>query len=270
MPTEKTLPEVYQLAKGFLLSQLDSIGRTDILSFYLDAPDTSLTPKSLKQIYAGILQSAQNANMKAGVIGGALGGVEHLGRITGDFDPVFVSATFKGDDTMLLDMIISELKPRGQIRTGSRSIWPKYCRTMLSAAVFLQQFNDGADFYGWANHFYQDSRSMAALPLVLAEEIDGFGYALACDFLKELGFIQYGKPDVHIIQIFSAIGLCSVKANPYQIQKVISDIALAAAVSPYNVDKLFWLIGSGRFYHHPEIKLGRMKQQFIDSFLSNI
>lgn len=270
MSVKKLLPEIYQSAKDFLIFQLDSIGKADILTSYLDVLDTSLSPKSLNQLYAGILQSAQNANMKAGVIGGALGGVEHLGRITDNFNPAYVTDTFKGSSEMLLNTIIDELKPRGQIRRESRSIWPKYCRTMLSAAVFLQQFADGADFYDWANHFYQDSRSMAALPLILTEEIDGFGYALACDFLKELGFVQYGKPDVHIIEIFSAIGLCAKKASLYQIQKVISDMAHAVDVSPYNVDKLFWLIGSGRFYHHPEIKLGRMKQKFIDIFLSII
>ena len=49
------------------------------------------------------------------------------------------------------------------------------------------------------------------MPLILAAEIEGIGYTLACDFLKELGFIEYGKPDVHVIEIFVGIGLCPPK-----------------------------------------------------------
>lgn len=89
---------------------------------------------------------------------------------------------------------------------------------------------------------------MAALPMILAAEIDGIGYPLACDFLKELGFINYGKPDVHIIDIFSGIGLCDSKSiaisnskNNYREGLILPKFLLI------NVDKLFWLIGSGKF-----------------------
>ena len=58
------------------------------------------------------------------------------------------------------------------------------------------------------------------------------------------------------------------KASPYEIQKVIVAMANANKVSAYNVDKLFWLIGSGKFYNHPNIGndggVGRNKQRFLD------
>lgn len=44
-------------------------------------------------------------------------------------------------------------------------------------------------------------------------------------------------------------------------------MARHAGVTPYNVDKLFWLIGSGYFYKNPEIgnqgRIGSRKKQFI-------
>ena len=111
---------------------------------------------------------------------------------------------------------------------------------------------------------------MPALPMILAAEIYGIGYPLACDFLKELGFVDYGKPDVHVIDIFVGIGLCQPKPKPYQVQKVITKIADAASVTAYNVDKLFWLIGSGKFYNHKHLgkngHIGRMKHAFIAHF----
>lgn len=106
--------------------------------------------------------------------------------------------------------------------------------------------------------------------MILEAEIEGIGYPLACDFLKDLGFVNYGKPDVHIIKIFVDIGLCPTGASPYQIQKIISQIADAAEVSAFAVDKVFWLIGSGYFYDHPDIgrlgRVGRKKAQFIAEF----
>jgi hypothetical protein len=208
--------------------------------------------------------------MKARVIGGAIDGVENLGKVLFSFDPLKVKKAFADNPDSLLKHIVKVLKPRGQILDKPRSIWPKYCKTILSSATFLGQFKSGEDFYEWANHFYQDQRSMAALPMILAAEIEGIGYPLACDFLKELGFVNYGKPDVHVIEIFVGIGLCDKKASPYQVQKVISQIASAVNVSSYNVDKLFWLIGSGKFYNHPELgnkcHIGSKKKEFIAEF----
>ena len=267
-PDTMQLKGIYEFAKDFLLRELKRPDAEKIIENYLSIPDKSSTPVSIQKVFRGLLGSAQNANMTAGVIGGSLaGGVDSLGKVLFGFDPSKVVAAYGGDAEKILDEIIATLNPRGQIRRTPRSIWPKYARTILSAAAFLSQFKNGKDFNEWANHFYADSRSQAALPLVLGTEIEGIGYPLACDFLKELGYIDYGKPDVNIMDIFVGIGLCQDRASPYQFQKVISRIADGAGVSAYAVDKLFWLIGSGRFYSHPELKgFGRKKAKFIAKF----
>ena len=106
--------------------------------------------------------------------------------------------------------------------------------------------------------------------MMLAAEIEGIGYVLACDFLKEDGFVKYGKPDIHLIAIFIGIGFCHKGASEHEVQKVISQIAEAAGVSAYAVDKVFWLVGGGKFDKHPEIgksgHIGRKKSKFIAEF----
>jgi hypothetical protein len=257
----------YLAAKDFLIRELDRPDAKKIIESYLLLPDLSGNPVSLKEIFQRLLSSAQNANMKASVIGGSIGGFKNLGKAIFGFNPKKVGKAYADNPNGLLEHIVETLNPSGQIRTTSQSIWPKYCKTILSAADFFGQFKNGEDFYAWANHFYTDQRSMAALPLVLAAEIEGIGYPLACDFLKELGFVDYGKPDVHVIQIFVGIGLCSENASPYQVQKVIAQMAQSAKVSSYNVDKVFWLIGSGKLYKHPDIgNIGRKKAKFIAEF----
>lgn len=254
----------YLAAKNFLIRELARPDAKDIVESYLSMPDKSDRPVSLNELFLRLLSSAQNSGMKVSVIGGSIGGVRNLGQALFRFNPRRVTRAFVNNPNGLLDHIIATVNPTGQVRTATRSIWPKYCETILSAATFFGQFKSGEDFYGWANHFYGDKRSMAALPMVLAAEIEGIGYPLACDFLKELGFVSYGKPDVHVMDIFAGIGLCPPKASSYQVQKAITQVAEAAEVTPYNVDKVFWLIGSGKFYNHPHIgSIGRKKAQFI-------
>lgn len=266
--TPNKLVSAYDKAKKFLIDQIPAKDAEAILEHYLSLRDKSQSPVSLEELYQRLLASAQNANMKAGVVGGSIGGIEKLATVLFNFNPSRVADTYGTNSDQVLSEIESKLKPSGKIRKTPKSIWPKYCKTILSSARFFKQFASGEEFYDWANHLYQDKRSIAALPMILAEEIYGVGYPLACDFLKELGFINYGKPDVHIIEIFEGLSLCHKGATPYQIQKIIVQMADEKGVSAYNVDKLFWLIGSGKFYDHPALgnqgSIGRSKDRFIE------
>ena len=128
--------------------------------------------------------------MKAGVIGSSIGGVEKLSQVLFDFAPSRVLEHYSFWES-ILDDIEAQLKPRGCIRRTSRSLWPKYCQTILSSARFLSQFASADDFYDWIDFFDEDERARPAMPMLLAQEIDGFGFALACDFLKELGYENF-------------------------------------------------------------------------------
>ncbi len=262
------LCELYDNARDFLVKSISVDNAGEIVDSYLFFEGGSESSQSLDKVYLRLLESAQNANMKAGVVGGSIGGVEKLAAVLFDFDVNKVVGYYENDHDKLLNDVVGKLNPRGKIRITPQSIWPKYCKTALSSAAFLTQYNDGSDFFAWANHFYKDKRSMAALPLLLSSEIYGIGYPLACDFLKELGFVNYGKPDVHLIDIFEGIGLCEKGLSLYEIQKTIIRIAEAKNVTPYNVDKLFWLIGSGNFYNHSHIKTKRRKADFITFYNS--
>lgn len=261
------MSNVYSEAVNFLISQIHSDDPRTILQSYLTPPNARQTSVALSEVFRRILSSAQNANMKAGVIGGSIGGFNNLGKALFDFNPKETSRNFGNDPTALLQHIQKTLKPRGKIRTTSRSIWPKYCNTVLSTALFLAQFKNGKDFLSWAEQLYSDHRTMAALPLIMAAEIEGIGYALACDFLKEFGFTNYGKPDVHVRRLLVGLSLTSVTPTPYQAQRLIAQIAKAENVPPYDVDKVLWLIGSGKLYKHKHLgkngQIGRMTKRFL-------
>jgi hypothetical protein len=49
-------------------------------------------------------------------------------------------------------------------------------------------------------------------------------------------------------RIFTQLRLAP-SAGDYQVHEAIVRVARNAHTTPYNVDKLFWLIGTGKFYY---------------------
>lgn len=257
--------ELYKIAYNFLLS-FESVTKED-LDKHLQSEYEK--PKDLKIIYRKLCESAQNKQMSSKVIGNSIGGVENLKEVLFNFDPKKVSQAYKKtDSSKLLSEIVDKLNPNGQVRTTKRSLWPQYCQSLIESAHFLESFETADNFYEWANFFANDTKAKPALPLMISIEIAGIGFPLACDFLKELGFVEYGKPDVHLKDIFKALDIIdqnenSAIKNDYATLKAIDRIAKENQITPYAVDKVFWLIGSGNFYLTGK-NIGRQKQNFIN------
>jgi hypothetical protein len=257
----------YALAKDFLLRSGAERGVTpELIEKYLHL--SRPRPESLAGIYERMLESAQGGNMNSGVVGGSIGGVGNLRPVLCDFDPSRVLEKYACGWEGVLDDIVAQLKPRGGVPRSARSIWPRYCGSVLSCARFLSGFSSAGEFYGWVDVFDQDERARPALPLLLAQEIEGIGFALACDFLKELGYENFSKPDVHVKEIFWAMGLSPLGTSDYEVFGAVARVARNAGVTPYEVDKVFWLIGSGYFYDDPQVgnrgKIGVQKKAFIE------
>lgn len=256
--------ELYKQAKDFLLSQ-EGINKSD-LEQHME-PELH-KPNDFNKIYQRLCESAQNRQMSTNVIGNSIGGVEKLGKVLFDFDPHKVANKYlRTDKERLFADIELNLKPTGQMRNSSRSLWPQFCQSVIDSAHFLKTFKSPDKFYEWADFFAQDNRAKPALPWLISNEITGIGFALACDFLKELGYNQYGKPDVQLKDIFGAIGLLNgpIQKQDLETLKVIDRIASANNVTPYMVDKVFWLIGSGDFY-----RTGKTIQQGKNDFIKQI
>jgi hypothetical protein len=266
-------PEVdraaYGLAKDFLTDSLLRSGMdedaSDLIEGYLRI-STANRPETISGLYYRLLESGQSAERKAKVIGGAIGGVRELKPVLCEFEPAQVLEKFTSEREVF-EAIVIQLEPRGNINQTSKGLWPIYCRTILSGARFLSQFGSAKDFYDWVDIFDEDERARPALPMLVAQEIYGIGFALACDFLMQLGYENFSKPDVHVKAIFPALGLCPLGTSDYEVFKAVARVARNVGVTPYNVDQLFWLIGSGYFYNDEQIgkkgRIGSRKEAFI-------
>jgi thermostable 8-oxoguanine DNA glycosylase len=231
----------------------------DIIEMHL-SPEVIPGTATLNSVFRRLVESAQNRGMMPRVIGRSINGIDSLRDLLFDFDPARV-AERGWEATELMNHIRRDLRPTGQVREGPRALWTRFCQSIVSGAAFLSQFDSIDDFRKWVEFFDNDERARPALPMIIDQEIDGIGFALACDFLKELGYINFSKPDVHLKAIFSSLGLSKSSRN-YDVFKAIARIASNSGVSPYAVDKMFWLVGSGNF-HLSGVRIKGRRGEFI-------
>ena len=251
--------EIFNNGKLFLLSCKGISEEILNQHIYMDF----LKPVSINLIYKRIIESSQNKNMNPGVIKGTIESIDKLDSILSNFEPTEILKKYPNDNyNKLLEDIIFSFKLEGKINETNSGTIPRLCKTIIEAAKFIEQFRNVDEFYNWVDKFYKDETLRPALPPYLSYEIYGLGVALSCDFLKELGFVEYSKPDIHLKDIFDKLNLSQTRSDRDVILS-INRIARNNKVNPYTVDKLFWLIGSG-FFYLSNIKIGSQKIKFIN------
>ncbi len=246
----------YEEGIQFLL-QFDGLTAPILESYF--QPDSQARALTIDGIYEKMLLSATNVGRNINTV------KKHLGHAWGNsaqkeewlrtkskvsaFNPQKIIEIY-GDNPANWIEIWQTIKPDAALppRTVMR-----FCQTVISAASFMAQFQSAADFYDWIEFFDQDARARAALPMLIENEVVGYGFALACDFVKDLGYANFPKPDLHLEDICKGLGLCSQQSNMYQVYKTIIRAAGNAEVTPYTFDRVFYLIGSGNLFNHTEL-----------------
>lgn len=146
---------------------------------------------------------------------------------------------------------------------SKRNSWLKFSKGIISSAKFLAKFDTVDDFKNFLDCFKYNEHTQEALPLLLSEEIFGIKFALACNWLKELGLTNYPKPDIHMMKVFSALGVC--ENNQIDCYKAMISLAQKCNVSAYSLDKVVWLICSGNYYRqNVQITSKKLRDNFIE------
>lgn len=220
--------------------------------------------KSLSTLYRGFLKAAYNRQGMRH----SIGDIETLESVLYGFSPAQISKHYES-----WEEVFTEIKTRDSVtppgpmeQDNPRNYWVQYCKSIVTGAEFFEQFDSIGEYTLFVEDFQASPYTRYSLPLLLSEEIHGFGFALACDFLKENGYPEFVKPDVHIKEIFQGLGLTDGTTD-FEVFVDVIEFAEATDRRPYEVDKLFWLIGSGRFYREsPVLRISTDKQEFISQF----
>ncbi len=204
-----------------------------------------------------LIESLSNRNMMASVIN-FKGREKRLKSILCDYDAKAILSKYSNAVELF-----KAFRNQFDIKNvqSKRNLWWKFSEGIISGSSFMVSFKDKDQLDSFIKTFSLNKYTKAALPMLLSREIKGFGLALACDFLKELGYRDYPKPDVHLIKIFSELKL-SKSSDPYEVYKAIIEMSEAVGEDAYTVDKIFWLISSGRFYL-VDVKISPKRDEFI-------
>ncbi len=220
-----------------------------ILKTYLQ-PVYQIGQLTLNGIYECVLDHAKNKGMGKNAIEGIFGdGWEDspnekrqkwglLKELLFDFDPHQVFKTFT-----IYDFFLLLGNAPFHLAEPSTPVYG-FCRSIISGARYLSRFENGKGFY---DHFSNISQEQARDEL---QTISGYGEALPFDLLKDLGYVQYVKPDVHTMEIAFGLGLIADPSDARATIHALQAISLAVGETPFSLDRMFWLIGSGNFFNN--------------------
>lgn len=150
-------------------------------------------------------------------------------------------------------------KFKSKFNFSKETMWKRYCKGLISGAKFLLQFDTVEELKSTLDSFNANDMTREAFALLLSQKIDNMGFAIACNWVKELGYYEYPKPDTHTKDICRTLKLIDSKSKDIDAFEAIVKVAKEAQVPAYTVDKVWWLICSGNFYRY-NIQLENQKQ----------
>ena len=253
---------IYIMAKEFLITKIwEYISKPEIILDSYTKININTSQNSINIVMKRLIESLKNRNQMAKVINIDINKIE-FDKIICNYNPQDIYSKYWEN----FELLLQDLKEIFIIKNidSSRNLWRIFSHWILSGAKFLNLFQSWEDFNAFVNVFWNNVYTKAALPMLLEKEIFWFWFALACDFLKELWYVEYPKPDIHLIDILTKTNISSSN-NIYDIYKDMINLSNLNKVTAYEFDKILWLIGSWNLYNH-DIKLWNNKSQFIEYY----
>ena len=253
------LKDVYDFSYQYLLKKVAGYLTKEQIDKMISCPDINREEITLQSAYSLMLSMLQDFSRYSNVIN-YKSHSEKIKDILHDYDLGYISTL---DPSNLLDSFKKKFK------FEKDTMWMRYSKGVVSGARFMIKFKDTNEFITTLDSFDQSDMARIAFALYLSKAIDNMGFAVACNWLKELGYFNYAKPDIHTKDVCDALGLAS-KTNDLDCFEAIGKVAREAGVKAYSVDKVWWLICTGNLYRY-EIKLPnpiKTKRDFISELKS--
>ena len=253
MKTDLKLKALYQCAYNFLASKIGKNALEKKLNHY-----RYHKADNMDDLFWYLLNSLTNkVGMQA-----TIGDIDVLGNYLFNFDPCQTHVHYQDNWKKLFKRIQVDYTPPGPMNEKNKnSYWVIFTKGILSGAEFLSQFESYEAFDDFVNSFAFNDISIGALPILLDQEVYGMGFAIGCDWLKEIGYSNYCKPDTHTIDILFESGVAPNQDN-YTVFQAMVRMGRINNEPPSVIDRLLWLIGSGKYVEENE-KITRQKAAFI-------
>lgn len=217
-------------------------------------------PNSINDVYKRLISSLVNKQGFRHWIGN-LSALEYFLK---EYSVIDVLKVYSDWESFIDSLLTSDFQPPSAInKEDNRNSWVHFSKGVISGARYLDKFPNVSSFDNFIKEYTMRGNHIQ-LVNEISKEIHGYGFALTCDFLKELGYAEFVKPDTHIIDIFHGLGLSRSRKDVDVFHSVLK-FAESVDEVPYRVDKMFWLIGSRRPYLiSDKIRIPTNKFEFIE------
>jgi hypothetical protein len=255
-----TYTKFYNTAYQFLLAHLPTgITESSLQRYFVPEREGF---SSITDVFEGFIESAQTQQMLPNVIK-FKERHKQIKKILCNFNVARIIKTWDANT------LYKEFRRQFNITStdSPKNCWYRWSEAVISIAKFLSSFKDANDFRGFIASFGYNAKTKMALPLLISTRIKGMGFSLVCNALKELGYSEYPKPDVHLKDVISTAGFC--EHDDYAVFETIVNISNEmqkngdTTATPYKIDKIIWLICSGNFYLD-NIDGKSWKREFVD------
>ena len=124
--------------------------------------------------------------------------------------------------------------------------WLKVIKGMCGGVKYLRRFD--MDVNKFLTHVSMACKTYQGTISLLGEyrETPEVGPALAANFFGDLGFKEFCKPDTHVCSIVN--DLYGTEWKERRVFEAMLVLARQSQVAPRQLDKIFYLAGSGNFY----------------------
>ena len=242
----------------------DADEATRILARY--TPATTEKHKSLHDLYQHFCHHAQNTSHGGNVIRKVFGATwqperhdrwQILTELVQGFDPHKFAKKFATQLTFA--QAVYRAYP-DDAEQGFAEALEEYIGAIFELGHFFAKFDDGEAVYAEFDTQYAISptalvRHLQGISGVEENPFFGLGDALLRDALKELGYTKYVKADTHIKEVAKKLGISTSDDESVIAEDVALVAELGGVMTPYELDKYIFLIGSGNFYQEPDVKL---------------
>ncbi|MBQ8481086.1 MAG: hypothetical protein IJ532_00965 [Alphaproteobacteria bacterium] len=230
----------------------------------------------LTDVYVRLLLSCQNRYMMPNVIKFDNPDTEvRFKKILSNYDYKKIS---ERNSEEIFRKLVDEF---GVEESNKNGFWHSFARSVVDGAKFMKRFADVKEFRNMLETIIGHFPNGMALPHLISGEIYGMGEALACDFLKEIGCVEYAKPDDHIhffieqiINNFKNKEISYKKLTDKEVLEEAQKMARDNGVTAFAMDKILWLVASGKYYdpdgEEPMIKIKNHNNELRDEFVEKI
>lgn len=232
----------------------------------VEVTESHLIPDKIndaKDIYRRLLISGQNRNMMPNVIK-FMEREPYFKDILHKFNYLEVA---KVEPKTLLFKFKEVFKlNENQIKSKNNrpSLWQQYAEFVVSAAKFMTKNSLDYKKSTFDENIEKNKGDLSEAEYI-KKEVSHIGYALACDFLKEIGR-DMAKPDSHIMAFLEKKYVRSFTEQEAieKIKELSEGVTDDVKNKIYALDKLIWLCCSGNYYKkNIKIKPKTLRDEFL-------